>query len=131
MGNEIGLPLRGQLAIDLILTEDQVHLKIGGTGALQEVSKYFSKERLIEQISIGGGEHLFVEQYKFVVDVEIEEEDAVNLIEEHQVDAIDNYYSDISSSSSSDSSSDDSSSDSSSSDSSSESDNDSGIGRRN
>lgn len=83
MGNEIGTPLRGQLSIELIVEEGDIHLKVSGAGALDGVVRYFSQQREVEEITVGEIERetFLIEQYKFVIDAEVEENNIVNLLE--------------------------------------------------
>lgn len=82
MGNSFGMQSTGQLLIDLIVTEDQVHVKVTGTGVLHEITKYFSKER--EQRDYNDEDrNIIVEQYKFAINVEVEDnedQDNINLV---------------------------------------------------
>lgn len=90
MGNRFGMPPTGQLLIELIITEDQVHVKVNGDGILREITKYFSKER--DQRDINDDErNIIVEQYKFAIDVEIEEDnqESISLVEHLTTDSSD------------------------------------------
>lgn len=79
MGNRFGMQSTGQLLVDLIITEDQVHVKVHGTGVLNEITKYFSKER--QQLDYNDEDrNIIVEQYKFGINVEIEDEEDLDSV---------------------------------------------------
>lgn len=91
MGNRFGMPPTGQLFVELIITEDQVHVKVHGSGILREVTRYFSEERDL-QSSDESDKDIIVEHYKFAINVEVEEDEqeGINLVEHHTPDNIDN-----------------------------------------
>lgn len=79
MGNRVGMPSKGQLIIELLVTNEELHVKVHGTGLLSEITKYFSKEREPKASNIEEIEE--IEEYKFAINVEIEEDqDGINLL---------------------------------------------------
>lgn len=68
MGNNSSAPTGGQLSIELILLEDEIYLKLKGSGALNNVTRYFSRRREVEILNFERSGEFIVEHYEFSID---------------------------------------------------------------